>query len=54
MATLNTQQPLLYSSVAYDPSEIILKCCFGAYETFLIINAKNSSALFLCKLWYLF
>ncbi len=37
MANLNFQKPLRQSSVSHDPSEIILKCWFGAQETFLII-----------------
>ncbi len=35
---------LLQSSVSHDPSEIILICWFGAWETFIIINVENSCA----------
>ncbi len=41
----NFQQSLLQSSVSHDSTEIILICCFGAQETFLIIiNVENSCA----------
>ncbi len=48
MQKLNFQLPLLQSLVSYDPSEIILICWFGAWETFIIIiiiiNVENSCA----------
>jgi len=34
---------LLQSSVSHDPSEIILKCWFGAQETLLIIIIVETS-----------
>ncbi len=43
MAKLNFQQPLLWSSVSHDPSEILIICWIGAQIIFLIINNEEKS-----------
>ncbi len=48
------QLPLFQDSVSHDPSEIILKCWFGALETIFISSMLKTVVLLSCVCVYVY